>query len=474
VDTSLHKKVSCTTSTFRQLKELAEVPEEQLEWLLAHGSCLVVAKDDQLFKPGDPTDTLQIVLEGKMRFYMVQQGEQRIIGEFDAPYISGVLPYSRMVETSGFSVALEDTHIFCVHRDHFPEMIRENYELTAAFVHQMTTRVRNFTALQQQDEKLMSLGKLSAGLAHELNNPSSAVIRSAQELKKHLHVVPENFKNVIKIRMEEAEIDSVNKMLFEKIAALDNVKELSLMERTDLEDELANWLEDHGVEDGYALSENLVDFGFSEDDLRYVLEHTSESHFVPVINWVNSNLVTERMVMEIEEASNRISELVRSVKSYTHMDQSKDKQPVDVHNGLKSTVTMLAHKIKKQQLVLDKQLQEDLPEVMGFPGEMNQVFTNILDNAIDALKDIEGAKLTIKTVADNDFLRVYIRDNGPGIPEDVVDRIFDPFFTTKGIGEGTGMGLDVVKKIMEHHRGKVEVTSEPGATEFCLCFPIKG
>ncbi|MEM9023686.1 MAG: HAMP domain-containing sensor histidine kinase, partial [Bacteroidota bacterium] len=182
--------------------------------------------------------------------------------------------------------------------------------------------------------------------------------------------------------------------------------------------------------------------------------------------------VTERMVGEIEEASNRIAELVLSVKSYTHMDQAQDKQPVNVHQGIKSTVTMLAHKVKKGNITIEKEFQEGLSTVMGFPGEMNQVFTNILDNAIDALRDREGAKIVIKTVADNDFLRVYFRDNGPGIPEDVMQKIFDPFFTTKAIGEGTGMGLDVVKKVMDHHNGKVEVKSEPGATEFCLCFPI--
>ena len=466
--------ITCSVPTLRKIDVLANVPEEQLQWLLGHASCFLLPEGENLFEPGQPADELRILLKGKLTFYVVQAGQQRNLGDFEAPGITGLLPYSRMKKTTGTGVAQEDCHWLTLHRDHFPEMIRDHYELTAAFVHHMTNRVRSFTALQQQNEKLMSLGKLSAGLAHELNNPSAAVVRSAQALKKHLQALPEGFKAVINIKMTLDEVDAVNNMMFKKLEEFDQMEELSLMDRTALEDDLAAFLEDNGVEDGYELSENLVDFGFTEDDLQFILDHTSQDHFVPVMNWINNNMITERMVGEIEEASHRISELVKSVKSYTHMDQSHDKQAVDIHHGLKSTITMLAHKVKKQQLTIDKQLQEGLPKVMGFPGEINQVLTNILDNAIDALEGRDNPTITIKTTADDNFVRIYIRDNGPGIPEEVVQRIFDPFFTTKAIGKGTGMGLDVVKKIMDRHRGKVEVKSAPGETEFCLCFPFRG
>lgn len=474
MDQTNFEQVSCSIPTLRQIDDLKDVPEEQLQWMLSRGSCLQIPKDEQFFKAGDLIDHLQIMLQGKTRFYREQGGQRLVVGEFEAPRIAGVLPYSRMTQANGFGVTLEDVKMFTLHREHFPEMIREHHELTAAFVHNMTNRVRTFTAFQQQNEKLMSLGKLSAGLAHELNNPSAAVVRSAQELKKHLTAIPTSFKQVISIRMSEEEVDAVNELLFQKIDALSNVQELSLMDRTEREDDLAAFLEDQGVEDGYELSENLVEFGFSEDDLQQVLDRTSADHFVPVMHWINNNLVTDRMVSEIEEASNRISELVSSVKSYSHMDQSQDKQAVDVHHGLKSTMTMLAHKVKKQSLTVEKDLQADLPKIQGYPGELNQVFTNILDNAIDALEGIEQAKLRIKTTFDGEFVRIYIHDNGPGIPTDVLNKIFDPFFTTKAIGKGTGMGLDVVKKIVDRHRGKVEVASSPGSTEFCICLPIKG
>ena len=154
------------------------------------------------------------------------------------------------------------------------------------------------------------------------------------------------------------------------------------------------------------------------------------------------------------------------------MDQSPDKQTADLHKGLRNTITMLQHKIKKHSLEIDKDLQEGLPHIQGYPGEINQVFTNILDNAMDAISETENAKIELRSTSDGEFVRIFIQDNGPGIPADILEKIFEPFFTTKNVGEGTGMGLDVVKKIMDHHNGKVVVNSKPGNTIFELCFPI--
>lgn len=464
---------SCSVELLRTVPELADVPADQLKWFLENAECTSMKRDEVLFKPGDPIDYLRVVIQGKMRFYQIQKDSMRTIGEFEAPYITGVLPYSRLKESTGHGVVLEDALFLLLHRDRFPEMIQQQYELTAAFVHYMTSRVRSFTTFQLQNEKLMSLGKLSAGLAHELNNPASAVVRSAQELKKHLQMTPQGFKKVTALRMEPEVVDSLNTMLLEKVAALDDVQELSLMDRTDREDELADWLEDHGVEDGYEFSADLVDFGFEVSDLESVLAQTADHQFEPVLSWIHSNLVTEKMVRDIQDASERISELVKSVKSYTHMDQSQDNQTVDLHKGIKNTITMLQHKIRKNNMVIEKDLSAELPRIEGYPGEINQVFTNVIDNAMDATAEVSEPRITIKTTTDGEFVRVFIQDNGPGIPEDILQRIFDPFFTTKSVGEGTGMGLDVVKKIMEHHNGKVVVNSEPGKTVFELCFPIK-
>ncbi|MEM6264626.1 MAG: HAMP domain-containing sensor histidine kinase, partial [Bacteroidota bacterium] len=190
----------------------------------------------------------------------------------------------------------------------------------------------------------------------------------------------------------------------------------------------------------------------------------------PVIRRTDNVLITERLVDEIEQASRRISDLVKSIKSYTHMDQAIQLDAVDIRPGIENTLTMLGHKLKKKQIEVDLEIPEDLPQVHGIVGELNQVWTNLLDNAIDALP--KGGLINIKAFCLPDLVRVKLIDNGTGIPEEVQSRIFEPFFTTKGIGEGTGLGLDIVKKVLHNHKGSIDLNSEPGRTEFCISLPI--
>ncbi len=457
-----------TVDFIQSIPVFKDIPVPQIEWMLANGEVTEYKEGDILFQSGSPTDHLIIIESGEFRLSLSSNNEVRFVGELVPKMVTGVLPYSRMTHASGLAIAKEPSRILTLHRDKFPEMIREHYELTAALVHQMTDRARRFTTSQLQNEKLMSLGKLSAGLAHELNNPASAIVRSAQALQKHLQLVPESFKMVMTIDATEAQVDAVNDLLFNKIEQ--GEKEMSLMERTELEDDLADWLEDHGVEDGYEIAGTLVGFSFTIEELEGVTEEIPETHFAGVIKWINDNLTTDKMVGEIAEAAARIAELVKSVKGYTHMDRAKDMQKFDIHPGLTSTLTMLKHKIKQNQIEVVKDFCQELNPVMGLPGEINQVFTNIIDNALDAMEK-EGGTLTIRTWNDGNFARIDIQDSGPGIPEDILGRIFDPFFTTKEMGKGTGMGLDVVNKIVTKHKGMISAKSEPGKTVFELCFP---
>lgn len=458
----------------QELEPLQKVPTDQLNWLIENSEQITYDKGGEAFTPGQKADHLIIILEGKFNIKLYREGQVRQLGELIAGDITGLLPYSRMTSTSAKASALVTSKVLSLHKDKFPQMITSHFELTQAFVHVMTNRVRSFTTLQIQNEKLMSLGKLSAGLAHELNNPASAIVRSSQALREHLKGQPESFKKVVSIKMTNQQIDFVNDMLFAKI---DNSAstELSLMERNDLEDELTDWLEDHGAQDTFEIVENLVEFGFSVADLESIKEHTGDDHLLPVVRWINNNLSTEKLVEEINEASERISELIKSIKSYSYMDQTKDRQEVEIHAGIRNTITMLKHKVKKGQIILIEDFAHELPTVKGFPGELNQVWTNILDNAIDALSEQESntnPTITIKTTLDGDFVRTYITDNGPGIPENMVNNIFDPFFTTKEMGKGTGLGLDVVMKIVRQHRGEVKVQSKPGKTTFEVCLPV--
>lgn len=454
----------------KELEVFKEVPEIQLQWMVDQSICRPFSQGEFLFKPNEAIDHMNLVVSGTFRIYFIQANSQRELGRIKRGDITGLLPFSRLKEAKGYGEAIEDSYVVSLPRPCLRDMITQHYELTEALVHFMTSRVRTFTKQQQQDEKLVSLGKLSAGLTHELNNPASAIVRSAVALKSHLQAVPENFKKVIKIRASDEDIDRANGLIFSKI---NNYKgnRLSLTEKTDLEDEIAEWLEDQGMEDGYEISENLVEFGFSIDDLEVFADIFSEEDLLPVINWIESNLTTEKMVSEIEEASSRIAGIIKSVKSYTHMDKVNDLQPVDVHEGIRSTITMLQHKVKKGGVNIQESFADSNPTFNGNPGKINQIWTNIIDNALDAMVDTKGAKLSIDTMEDGEFVRINIADNGSGIPQEIMDKIFDPFFTTKTIGQGTGIGLDVVNQIVNEHRGDIKVASKPGETIFKLCFP---
>lgn len=454
-----------------QIEAFEDVPADQLEWLVRQSQCLNFDGGEFLFEKDQAADHFYVVLEGCFTIYFFQNGQKNVVSQMETGDLGGVLPYSRMTEARGYCQADEPSKVLALHRDHFPEMIRDHHELTSALVHQMTNRVRSFTRSRLQDEKLLSLGKLSAGLAHELNNPASAIVRSSQALTSHLKLLPGNFKRVIRIRMTDQEVDVVNDLLFRRIEEYEPGT-LGLMERSDREDELTEWLEDHGFEDGMEIAENLVEFGFSMEDVECILEKTGPEHFPPVIAWVDNNLTTEKMVCEIAEASGRIAELVQSIKGYTHMDRAKDRQAVPVAEGIRSTLTMLAHKVKQNKVQVEEDFAADLRDLHGFPGEINQVWTNIIDNALDALEE-NGGTLKIRAFNDREFVRVQIEDNGPGIPEDDQSRVFDPFFTTKEMGKGTGMGLDIVQKIVLNHQGRVKVDSQPGKTVFDLCFPAQ-
>lgn len=466
----------------RQFPAFENVPDEQLRWLIDRTEEVAFPEGSVVYKPNDSVDYLMLILDGRI---CVEDGSGGVGDElviYDAHSILGVLPFSRMKRFPHQLVAEKQTRILRLHRDHLPELIRSCYELTETLVHQMTTRVRDFTKMTQQTEKMASLGRLSAGLAHELNNPVAAVVRSADTLKTHLRATPEAFKTVMHLDLSNEQVDSVQTVFFEKVdgqLASSTGARLTLLERSSLEDELTDWLDDHGMDDDGSstdLAGPLVEFGFSVDDLDWLVEKIGDDNLAGVLNWLVNNLVTEKLVVDISEASKRISTLVGSIKNYTHMDRGAGKEQVQLGEGIRNTLALLEHKVKRKQIALTVTIADDLPTVSGWPGELNQVWTNLIDNAIDALPD--GGTLEISSEPDRqgnglEFVLTKVIDNGPGIPDDIQDKIFEPFFTTKEIGKGTGLGLDIAQGVVKHHNGSLKVKSEPGHTEFSVCLPVQ-
>lgn len=461
----------------RQFPIFEQVPDEQLQWLIDRSEEVSFAQESVIYKPADLVDHLALLLEGTVRIDAGANGVGDELLVFEPDSVMGVLPFSRMKSLGNWMMATTSVRLLRLHRNQLQELVQSCYQLTESLVHQLTTRVRDFTKQTQQNEKLASLGRLSAGLAHELNNPVAAVVRSADTLRTHMRATPEAFKAIMHLNLTDEQVDSVNGVFFKKVdqqVADSSTQRLSLLERSSREDELADWLDDHGLDDTLDLAGPLVDYGFTVEDLDWILEKIGDENLVSVANWLVNNLVTEKLVFDISEASKRISTLVNSIKNYTHMDRGGGKETVQLADGIQNTLTLLNHKVRSKHIAVTLTLAHDLPAICGWPGELNQVWTNLIDNAIDALPD--GGKLEIVSQPDRradgqEFVLTKVIDNGSGIDADIKDKIFEPFFTTKEIGKGTGLGLDIVQGIIKHHNGSIKVNSEPGHTEFSVCLP---
>jgi signal transduction histidine kinase len=335
-------------------------------------------------------------------------------------------------------------------------------------VHVLSDRVREATATDQQREKMIALGKLSAGLAHELNNPASAAGRSADMLKKALAQVR---SAVVKLDRGGLPQDS---RIFLAELELNWAKRcgpreaLDSLERSDKEEEISAWLRSHNVEAVWDLAESLVDLGCTKKTLEEVAQNVPAEFLNNVLLRMAAAFAISRLADDIESSTGRISELVRAIKEYSYMDQAGE-QEVDIHHGIENTLIMLRPKLKNG-IEVERQYDRTLPQVCARGSELNQIWTNLIVNAADAMNG--KGKLTVRTSRDDGYVKVEVRDTGPGIPPEIRSRIFEPFFTTKPVGEGTGLGLDTVMKIARNHRGNVQFESKPGDTRFIVRIPL--
>ena len=457
-----------TIEDLKVVTEFKSVPDDQLEWLISQGETVELEKDEILFNVGEPVTICFILLDGKMRICSVQSGNQKELRILDPGQFSGYLPYSRATITPAFCEALKKSWVFKCSKEKLKEGFGTHFELIEAMVHMMLSRVREFTSIQQQNEKMFALGKLSAGLAHELNNPAAAISRAAALLQTQVGQLPHLFKEVANLRIEPEKVEKINSLIIRKIGTEPPV--LSMMQKAGLEDELTDWLYDNDLKD--TDPEGLVERGFTTAELDVFKACSTVAHLPVLLEWVSNYLVTNKMAEDIRASSERISALVGAVKNFTFMDKNTDRQLTDIHSGIRNTLTMLNYKLKKGNINVIENYDNSIPQIKIFPGEMNQVWTNIIDNAIDAMEVNGKGNLTITTSHDDKFLKVTIKDDGPGIPDDIKQNIFAPFFTTKEMGKGSGLGLDVVSRIMLQHNGEVKVKSEPGATEFEICLPM--
>jgi signal transduction histidine kinase len=444
------------------------VPREQLEWLAAVGTERILEPGDVLTPVGGPVKGLYIVLEGHLLIRVDRGAGPRIVMEWHGGDATGILPYSRIKGPPGDVVAEAHSEVLAVSREDLPRMIRECHELTAVLVHVMIDRARTFKSSELLDEKVASLGRLAAGLAHELNNPASAVARSAKTLATQIAVLDDATQRFCALGLSDEQARRIAALRDERTGA--TAATASALELADRQEALDDWLDRHLTSAaGRVDVPVLVRAGFGVGDLDTLRALVAGHQLADVLAHESALHAARQLASEIDTAATRIHTLVAAVKGFTYVNQQGTLMPVAIAQGLTDTVTVLRSKASAKAVEVDVQVADGLPTVEGYGGELNQVWANLVDNAIDATP---GGHVRVQAHATDGKVIVRVIDDGPGIPDDVAPRIFDPFFTTKDVGQGTGLGLDIARRIVQRHRGAIDMATGPGGTEFRVTLPL--
>lgn len=447
---------------------LSDLAEDELQWLADHAEVLTAQPGEIVVQENDPADYMTIYLEGESDGRRESLGPDAPIYTARAGQITGMLPFSRLTHYTITARAVTLLRVARISKTLFPEMLDRIPALGQKLVGILSDRVREVTKLDLAREKLASLGKLSAGLAHELNNPAAASARAANMLRA---IFDKREQASLEIDQENLppEARATLRMIEAKARELQaNVKPRNALELSDVQSTLQAWLEDHGVHDGWEVAPVLAEAGVEVEHLERLSQKFSMPVMGAAIRRFGATLEISRLLTDIEHSSCRISELVKAIKEYSFMDEAP-RQEVDIAKGIESTLVMLNHKLKHGITVV-RNYDPNLPRINSFGSELNQVWTNLIDNAADAMKG--QGELRIRTMREGEDVLAEFVDNGPGIPAEIQTKIFDPFFTTKPMGEGTGLGLDTVYRIVRKHRGNISVVSRPGYTCFRVRLPI--
>jgi signal transduction histidine kinase len=452
-------------SELRRVPVFADLPDDQLAWFLSQAQELPVKAGDSYVRQGDPANAMFVVLDGQLEARGEFAGEAFVFSTKPGD-VTGLLPFSRMKTFMVTGRAITDGRILRFPAALFPDLVQKMPELTQRLVGLMSDRIRETTRIEQQRDRLASLGKLSAGLAHELNNPASAAKRAASQLRDTVKKIKNASHELGRRDLTPAQKSEIEK-LETSFTQLDGPPPDALTV-SDLEDRIDSLLRSHGQNDLWQLSAALARRNVRPEVLETLFGALEAGTARAALVRIAALVEVADLLNEIESSTSRISDLVGAIKEYTYMDQAKI-QNVDIVKSLENTLTILNHKLKRG-VTVQRDYRGAPLMVNSFGSELNQVWTNIIDNAIDAMSG--KGELRVRTYRDDGCAVVEIGDNGPGISPEIESHIFEPFFTTKGVGEGTGLGLDTVQRIVRKHRGNIQLNSQPGDTRFQVWLPL--
>jgi len=463
-------------SELRTLFLFEKLDDDELTWLSQHGYCQTCSAGETVHTEGEPATCFFVLLSGTLSLHRrventeVETSRTNQRGVYTGAtqsFVKGMaeLPYW------GSARAVTDCDLWVIDAAEFGEKFREWFPMAVHLLEGLSQGYRSSQVLIGQRERLLSLGRLSAGLTHELNNPATAAVRATASLRELVSKMRRKLGHLATSDVDPKALVALTELQESAVEKMAKAEKLSPVEVGEAEDVLSEWLEDHGLDDAWDLAPPLVAAGVNTEWLDEVAETVPATLLADGLHWVTYALETEQLMVEIEDSTDRISALVGAARQYSQMDRAPH-QEIDVRDGLKSTLIMLSHKIKERgNITVVKDFDDSLPPIPAHPAELNQVWTNLIDNAIYAMPD--GGTLIVRTAREDGWVLVEICDTGVGIPEEMQQKIFEPFFTTKPVGQGTGLGLDISYRVItQRHGGDLRVKSRPGDTRFQVRLPL--
>jgi signal transduction histidine kinase len=467
--------LKCDPAELRTLFLFEKLTDPQLETLCERGHVELI-EPGWAFREGEPATCFYVMLDGSIVLYRrvgeddVETSRTQQRGVYAGAWRSYLGDRVPQVYNNSMRVGAP-SRFFVLSAETFADLMRDWFPMAVHLLEGLFYGLQSIQQATGQRERLLALGSLSAGLTHELNNPAAAAVRATSLLRDRVAGMRHKLRMIAEGKFDRAGLATLVTLQEDAVEHVAKAPTLTAMEASDREDQLGDWLDSHGINGGWDLAPTFVQAGLDEEFLNKVAATVESDTLEGAIRWLNYTVETEMLMDEIQDSTTRVSTLVGAAKQYSQMDRAPY-QVVDVHELLDSTLLMLGRKIGDGiEVVTD--YDRTLPAVPAYAGELNQVWTNLIDNAISAMKG--SGTLTVRTSRDKDCVLVEICDTGPGVPQDIRSRIFEPFFTTKPFGEGTGLGLDISWRIVVNkHHGDIAVESEPGDTRFRVWIPLTG